>query len=346
MHGAAVCYICYEAHPAPIRPGCGCRAENGIVHAHCALRFAETHHASRGEAVWSHCPTCGMPFSGEMLTRLATARVASASSRADLTAALCCAVRVSAARVESGHYADAERVSRAILVPLRRVAGNHHFVTLRSEADLAFSLAHTGQRSESNWRFRKVIWKMTHFHGADTVLTLGTRAQLAAALLQERKAPESERTARDVLARTRRVLGARHASTLACMSVLAASLAHQSKFAEADLLYRKILDAEERCAVSASATVRCLLAMRARRWAVQCKAERHAQRELASREEIQRRSAVRQRQLACRAARRDSRDSRDSPADSAHRRRVACILMRRTRPIGRAPQGASRLRVF
>ena len=333
------CYICYEAHPAPIRPGCGCRAENGIVHTHCALRFAETH-ATRGEAVWSHCPTCGMPFSGEMLTRLAIARVSSAvsnssnssNSRADLTliAALCGAVRVSAAHVESGNYAGAERISRAILAPLRRAVGNHHTVTLRSEADLAFSLAHTGKCPESNWRFRNVIGKMTCFHGPDNVLTLGARAQFAAALLrQERRAPESERTARDVLARTRRVLGASHTSTLACMSVLAASLVHQAKFAEADLLYRKLLDAEERVVGTShpefGATMRSLLAMRSRKWMVQSAVERHAQKAQKSLEESERRSATRHRALM---AHRDSRDS----CDGAHRRRVACMLARRRDP--------------
>ena len=331
-----VCYICYEAHPTPIRPGCGCRAENGIVHTHCALRFAETQHERRGDVVWSHCPTCGMPFSGEMLTRLAIARVSKAvstSSRSrlgssrragptgpagpayqiDLIAALCGGVRLAAARVESGNYADAERISRAILAPLRRAAGKHHFVTLRSEADLAFSLAHTGQCPESNWRFRTVIAKMTRFHGPDSVLTLGARAQFAAALLrQERQAPESERTARDVLSRTRRVLGASHTSTLACMSVLASSLAHQAKFAEADFWYRRLLDAQERTLGTShpelSATVRLLLAMRSRRWS--------AKKSLAAREEIERRRAAR----------------RDSPADGAHRRRVACMLAKRRTP--------------
>jgi hypothetical protein len=323
MSACYACYICYEAHPAPIRPGCACRAENGIVHTHCALRFAETH-ASRGEVVWSHCPTCGMPFSAEMRTRLAIARVSSAvsvssnssnssnsSSRADrieLIAALCGAVRVSAAHVESGNYADAERTSRAILAPLRRVAGNHHIVTLRSEADLAFSLAHTGQSSESNWRFQKVIRKMTCFHGADNVHTLGARAQFAAALLrQERRAPESERTARDVLARTRSVLGARHTSTLACMSVLAASLVHQAKFAEADLLYRKLLDAQERVLGTShaefGATVRCLLAMRSRK----CIVDR--------------------RLVECAGKGPDLRAG--DTGDSMHRRRVACMLAKR-----------------
>ena len=340
------CYICYEAHPAPIRPGCGCRAENGIVHTHCALRFAETH-ANRGEAVWSHCPTCGMPFSGEMLTRLAIARVSSAvsnssissnssnssNSRADLTliAALCGAVRVSAAHVGSENYAGAERVSRAILAPLRRAVGNHHTATLRSEADLAFSLAHTGKCPESNWRFRNVIGKMTCFHGPDNVLTLGARAQFAAALLrQERRAPESERAARDVLARTRRVLGASHTSTLACMSVLAASLVHQAKFAEADLLYRRLLDAQERALGTShpefGATMRSLLAMRSHKWMVQRAVERHAQKAQKSREESERRSATRHRALMA------HRDSRDSPADGAHRRRVACMLARRRDP--------------
>jgi hypothetical protein len=197
------CYICYEPSPRPIHAGCACRAGNEVVHSRCAIRFAAAQHAHRGDIVWSQCPTCGRSFGGEMLTRLALAWVAKTPAHSgtcctERILALCHAARLSMFRVRESNYADAVRILRAIVGPLRNGLGNQHLVFLKCELDLAVSLTHTGRTSESNWRFGRVVRTMTLVYGARDPLTLAARARLAACLLLQHRATEPERVARDV----------------------------------------------------------------------------------------------------------------------------------------------------
>jgi len=115
------CYICMQSQPAPIKYGCACRSDSGLVHPQCAIDAAKARYT---EDAWSSCSTCGQEPTGPMRTALAEACViwSTQFNRIVLTHAR---IRLARTYIVTGRYADAEAMLAADTVQLRADIQTH-----------------------------------------------------------------------------------------------------------------------------------------------------------------------------------------------------------------------------
>ena len=213
--------------------GCGCRSGNELAHPDCRAKLARFQHAHRGSGVWSSCPTCRRPFGGEMRNLLAIAWVQHATNPlqplhwfAEQHPAVRSALHLSCDLVRDEQYAAAERVTRAILRPIRSLVGTRDILYAQCVVDMALSQSFVGKFAASNLRFAMVIRTLASVYGLGDWMTHSVRLQYAASLVRQLRTTASHQPPSIVLRAIRRVFGELHVSNMAsCIAHLNASLA-------------------------------------------------------------------------------------------------------------------------
>jgi hypothetical protein len=173
----AVCFICLETSPPPIRMGCACRGDTGLAHIGCLVRAAESQATHRGLEGWWECRTCKQSFTGAVQRGLAEelwSRVRDQRTESEdrLDAANILAIALSA----QCKYVEAEQMRREILEVQRRVLGPEHPETLASTGHLAVSLSSQGKHDEAERMQRELLEVRRRVLGAEHLDTLGSRA--------------------------------------------------------------------------------------------------------------------------------------------------------------------------
>ena len=141
---STVCWVCHailgeEGSAALLSTGCGCRGGTSTAHIECLTEAAKHNRKS-----WTHCPTCGQRWTGEMDLGLAEARWESVQALPeDDEYRLCVASNLAVAREEWRHdqdHADVLTLLEHILAVSRNKFGNSDEYTLHAMQNLGVFL--------------------------------------------------------------------------------------------------------------------------------------------------------------------------------------------------------------
>ena len=229
------CYVCLESVPEPTRAGCACRGDAALAHVECLARAAA---AKPGVGAWDTCATCTHPYTGATLMALARAWLA----RAEGDEAHLAAAHMVSVLGRQGHYAEAERMSRALRVSVGARHGDESEAASVLDMTTAKALLFQGRHAEVERSARAAVERMRVSLGEEHVATMQMCQILAQALSFQEKHAEAERIALAVLEAMRRVYGATHAHTLECALAAPWVVWRAGKRAEAERMQREMLD--------------------------------------------------------------------------------------------------------
>lgn len=271
------CFVCLESVPAPTQSGCACRGDAGLAHVACLTRAAS---AKEGIGAWDTCGTCTHPYTGETLMALARAWCASVAVESD-EAHLAAAHMVSVLG-RQGHFAEAERTSRALRASVgarhghesearqnprhdhregaavprqarrgralgaRRRRAQEHAATMQMCQILAQALSFQEKHAEAERITLAVLEAMGRVYGATHAHTLECGLCAPWVMWRAGKRAEAEGMQRAMLGLRAGVLGAEHPSTLSMRTGLAAMLAGRGKIDEATQTVRAALAVSRR----------------------------------------------------------------------------------------------------
>ncbi|HZW29178.1 MAG TPA: tetratricopeptide repeat protein, partial [Isosphaeraceae bacterium] len=140
-----------------------------------------------------------------------------------------------------GHYAEAERIDRALLEIRRKWLGEAHPVTALSSNNLAYDLDHQGKHAAAETLFRQALAIRLKALGEAHPDTAHSSNNLAHLLGAQGKYVEAEPLLRQALAIRLRALGEGHPHTATSYNNLAADLDAQGKYTAAEPLFRQAL---------------------------------------------------------------------------------------------------------
>jgi len=148
--------------------------------------------------------------------------------------------------MQSGRYAEAEKLQRELIQRERRVLGAEHPLTLRSTIRLASTLLEQGKYAEAETVYHQVFEINSRHFGQLNRETLRVAFDLALAIYQQGRNAEAEKLLRDTLQKQRQILGADHPDTLMGMRALAQVLDDEKQFSESEALSRQTIEMEQR----------------------------------------------------------------------------------------------------
>ena len=254
------CYICLESSSSEddrqplLALGCGCRGSSGFVHAACAIQAAVaqqeragTWSGPVGRHPWQLCPTCKLPYTGELKLTLAQewCRRTEPLATDDLQRF---AARTTLGNALSalGRLAEAEVVVRENLTTVTALHGSEHRNTLGTTMNLGMLLEGQGKVDEAASLYEDLIETQRSVLGSEHRDTLATSMQLAGVALSRGHNCEAEGQYRSILDVQTRAFGGSDPAALVCEMNLASALLNQAKFEEAEALYRKNLQTKRR----------------------------------------------------------------------------------------------------
>jgi hypothetical protein len=229
------CFVCLESEPAPTRTGCACRGDSGLAHVECLALAAA---ARPGVGAWDTCATCTQPYTGATLMALARAWL----SRAEDDEAFLAAAHMVSVLGRQGHYAEAERASRALRLAVGARHGDESEAARILDMTTAKALLFQGKHADVERLARAAVERMRAQLGEEHAATMQMCQLLAQALSFQDKHAEAERVTRAVLEAMRRVYGATHAHTLECALCAPWIVWRAGKRAEAEAMLRAMLE--------------------------------------------------------------------------------------------------------
>ena len=230
------CFVCLESVPAPTQSGCACRGDAGLAHVACLSRAAS---AKAGISAWDTCGTCTHPYTGETLMALARAWCAGVAVESD-EAHLAAAHMVSVLG-RQGHFAEAERMSRALRASVGARHGHESEAARILDMTTAKALLFQGKHAEVERSAREAVERMRLSLGEEHAATMQMCQILAQALSFQEKHAEAERITLAVLEAMGRVYGTTHAHTLECGLCAPWVMWRAGKRAEAEGMQRAML---------------------------------------------------------------------------------------------------------
>uniref|UniRef100_Q024L1 Tetratricopeptide TPR_2 repeat protein n=1 Tax=Solibacter usitatus (strain Ellin6076) TaxID=234267 RepID=Q024L1_SOLUE len=147
---------------------------------------------------------------------------------------------------ESGRYAEAEPLAKEALEIRKRVLGEEHPDTIRSQNNLAGLYQRMGRYAEAEPLYRNALATRERLRGAEHPDTLKVVNNLASLYAEQGQFAQAEPLYLRALHGRKKLLGEEHPETLNSLNNLAQLYERYQRYAEAEPLYLRTVAARER----------------------------------------------------------------------------------------------------
>ena len=249
---APCCNICLEGgdEPLPMQRGCGCRGDAGLAHVACVCEAA-SHQAldpvgGYYHGGWTHCPTCGQMYSGDMelglardlvyrrrhLPRHAEARVYAAHN-------------LGSSLIHRGEFAEAQVLLEEAHTMAVQIYGADEVETLNTASALAETFRFLKMYTKAEALLRSVVEACERTLGKEHHTTLATTSQFAQMLAETGRDREAEPLLRKMQSKMQ-LFGCSSLHIMTNATFFGDVLAKLDKCEEAEVVFTQTLAAQRR----------------------------------------------------------------------------------------------------